>query len=203
VSITAGISSAGGPQTLTFAGPGVAYVGTNGITNGSGILAVNVTGGIADLAAANSYSGNTTVSGGQLAISGSIASNTVTVDGSSNASTLKLLSPTALSSNANVVVLTGTGTPTIYLDLASTSVSPVPTQTVNTFEVGGTYLTAGIYNASNDPSLFATDPGYEGNLDVATTGSTPEPASLALIGVGSSVLLARRRRDKKPSVSSS
>jgi autotransporter-associated beta strand protein len=202
VSITGGISSAGGSQTITFAGPGVVYVGTNGITNGSGTAAVKVTGGIADLAASNTYSGNTTVSGGDLAISGSIASNTVTLDATTFSPTLTLLSATALSSSSNIVVLTGGGTPTITLDLASSGVSPVPTQTVNTFEVGSAYLTPGIYNAGNDPSLFANDPGYEGNLDVTSAGVTPEPSSLGPIGVGSFALLARRRRGKKPLVSS-
>jgi autotransporter-associated beta strand protein len=73
LTISGGMVSANGLQTLTFAGPGNVNVTSSAIANGSGQLAVNVTGGTLTLAAANTYSGNTTVAGGWLQVNGSVA----------------------------------------------------------------------------------------------------------------------------------
>ena len=75
--LTAGSS---GLKPLTFAGPGNVNVTTTPISNGSGQLAVNVIGGALTLAAANTYTGTTTVSNGLLQVNGSLVSgSTVTV----------------------------------------------------------------------------------------------------------------------------
>jgi autotransporter-associated beta strand protein len=76
--ITAGNS---GLKALTFAGPGNVNVTTTPISNGSGQLAVNVTGGVLTLAAANSYTGGTTVSNGTLLVNGSLAAGSVVTIG--------------------------------------------------------------------------------------------------------------------------
>ena len=68
--LTAGTS---GLKTLTFAGPGNVNVSATAISNGSGQLAVNVSGGTLTLGAANSYTGTTTITGGLLQVTGSIA----------------------------------------------------------------------------------------------------------------------------------
>jgi rhamnogalacturonan endolyase len=81
LAISGGMISANGSQTVTFAGPGNVNVTTSAIADGSGQLAVNVTGGTLTLAAANSYSGNTTVVGGWLQVNGSLASGSVVTIG--------------------------------------------------------------------------------------------------------------------------
>jgi len=75
--ITAGNS---GLETLTFAGPGNVKVTTAAISNGSGQLAINVTGGTLTLNTANTYTGATTVTNGLLRVTGSVAAgSTVTI----------------------------------------------------------------------------------------------------------------------------
>jgi rhamnogalacturonan endolyase len=81
LTISGGFTAGGsGLKTLTFAGPGNINVTATPVSNGSGQLAVNVTGGALTLAAANSYTGNTAVTNGFLQVNGSIAAGgTVTV----------------------------------------------------------------------------------------------------------------------------
>ena len=76
--LTAGSS---GLKPLTFAGPGNVNVTTTPISNGSGQLAVNVIGGALTLAAANTYTGSTTVSNGLLQVNGSLASGSAVTIG--------------------------------------------------------------------------------------------------------------------------
>jgi len=67
LTISGGISSGNtGAKTITFAGPGNINVSTNGISNSTGTLAVNVTGGTTTFNVANTYSGATSVGGGTL-----------------------------------------------------------------------------------------------------------------------------------------
>lgn len=73
LTISGGITNAGGTQTLTFAGPGNVNV-TSAISDG-GTLAVNITGGTNVFSAANVYSGGTTVANAKLLVNGSIAGN--------------------------------------------------------------------------------------------------------------------------------
>jgi len=68
--LTAGTA---GLKTLTVAGPGNIAVTTAPISDGSGQLAVNVTGGTLTLAAVNTSTGPTTVTNGTLLVNGSVA----------------------------------------------------------------------------------------------------------------------------------
>jgi hypothetical protein len=79
LSLSGGITSSNGTQTVTFAGPGSIYVSTTGIT---GAVAVNVSGGTTTLLVANGYTGPTNVVGGVLisGLSGAIpAGNNMTI----------------------------------------------------------------------------------------------------------------------------
>ena len=80
LNINCGVSpTVSGTQTITFAGPGAVTVATLGlsnsnngnISNGSGVVAVAVSGGLVTFSNPNSYTGGTTVSGGTLALAGS------------------------------------------------------------------------------------------------------------------------------------
>jgi autotransporter-associated beta strand protein len=73
LTFSGGITSAGGTQTLTFAGPGNVKVTGAPISNGSGTLGVNLTGGTLTLNTANIYGGATTVANGLLQVNGSVA----------------------------------------------------------------------------------------------------------------------------------
>jgi autotransporter-associated beta strand protein len=80
LTLSGGITSGGGTQTLKFSGPGNVAV-TTAIANGSGQLAVNVTGGTLTLSAGNTYTGDTAINAGTLALtgSGSISSPNIVV----------------------------------------------------------------------------------------------------------------------------
>jgi fibronectin-binding autotransporter adhesin len=87
LSITGGVSSGtAGTKTVTFAGPGNINVSTTAIANGSGTVAVNVTGGKTTFNVANTYTGGTNVSGGSLFVNNTTGSGTgtgnITVTGS-------------------------------------------------------------------------------------------------------------------------
>jgi autotransporter-associated beta strand protein len=73
LTFSGGITSGGGAQTLTFAGPGNINVTNTAISNGSGTLAVSVTGGTLRLNTANTHTGATTVTNGTLLVGGSVA----------------------------------------------------------------------------------------------------------------------------------
>ena len=77
LTFSGGLTSAGGTQTLTFAGPGNVKVTTTPISNGSGTLGVNLTGGTLTLNTANTYGGATTVANGRLQVNGSVAGSVV------------------------------------------------------------------------------------------------------------------------------
>ena len=80
LTISGGINSGGGPQTLTFSGPGNMQVTTTALSDGSGQLSVNLTGGMLTLNTANTYTGATTVTNGFLQVNGSLAAgSTVSV----------------------------------------------------------------------------------------------------------------------------
>jgi len=75
LSFNGGITSANTTNTVTFTGPGnVVVVGTTGMTDGSGQLAVVVNGGTLLMNATNNYSGGTRInSGGTLAGTGAVS----------------------------------------------------------------------------------------------------------------------------------
>jgi autotransporter-associated beta strand protein len=91
--------SGGGAQVLTFAGPGNVAVTTSPISNGTGTLALNLTGGSLTLNTANTYSGVTTVANGRLQVNGSVAGSVVVGAGG------KLVGPGAI--NGPVTVQAG------------------------------------------------------------------------------------------------
>jgi len=84
LNITGGITAVSltGTQTVTFANVGAVSVNTTGITNGNSTLAVLQSGaGTTTLAAANTYTGATTINGGVLKITGStVSTGTVVVN---------------------------------------------------------------------------------------------------------------------------
>jgi len=109
LTIGGGVNSGGGLQTLTFAGPGNVNV-TAPIANGSGQVAVNVTGGSLTLDSANTYTGNTVIAGGTLVLngSGSIANTTnVTIAAGGTFDVSALSSPYNWSTSSS---LTASGT---------------------------------------------------------------------------------------------
>ena len=81
LTISGGIVSSNGLQVLTFAGPGNVNVNTSAIANGSGQMAVNVSGGKVNLTAANTYTGTTAVSNGTLLVNGSLVAGSVVTIG--------------------------------------------------------------------------------------------------------------------------
>jgi fibronectin-binding autotransporter adhesin len=193
-------------NTLTISGAtfnptgSISTTGSNGINLNSG-MGTNVVGltqastGTTIVNGTNGFSGNTTISNGTLSIgtTGSLASNTIALNGATVADRLKLLNANALSSSSTISVTTG-AVPKIYLDEAASTVTPVPTQSVFALLVNGTAVPAGVYSSTNEPSadssLFALDSGFEGTLSVGL----PEPSSAALLGFAAVGMLNRRRR---------
>jgi fibronectin-binding autotransporter adhesin len=83
LNLTGGISTVAN-ATATFAGPGTINVSGGAVANGGAGLAVSVTGGKVIFAAAGSYSGGTTVTGGTLRAenaAGSLGSGAVGISG--------------------------------------------------------------------------------------------------------------------------
>jgi autotransporter-associated beta strand protein len=81
LTISGGIISGGGSQTLTFSGPGNMKVTTTALSDGSGQLSVNVAGGALTLNTANTYTGATTVTNGFLQVNGSLAAGSMVTVG--------------------------------------------------------------------------------------------------------------------------
>jgi len=140
--ISGGITAGSGTPTVTFAGPGNVNVTTVGIANGSGTVAVSITGGTVTNSAANTYTGNTVISAGTLALSGSgsLASPLISVgggatfDASTLSSTFTLGSQTLTNSSTGTASINGSltaGSGTVSLAY----VSGTPSLTVP----GGTF----------------------------------------------------------------
>ena len=169
------------------------------------------------LTGSSTYTGPTTISAGSLTIDASDASGTLAgVTANATASiansgtvtitggTLHLLNSSAggavsmLSANA-VVSIPATGTP-VLLDLNGN------TQTISSLFVGGTAQDAGTYGSATyfaglpggTPTLTTeqtNDEGLFGNSNGAfLVTNSPEPSSLAALGLGTIGLLRRRRR---------
>ena len=83
LTISGGVISGGGPQTLTFSGSGNMKVTTTALSDGSGQLSVNLAGGTLTLSAVNTYTGTTTVTNGTLLVNGSLAAGSVVTIGGS------------------------------------------------------------------------------------------------------------------------
>jgi autotransporter-associated beta strand protein len=189
--------SANGLQTLTFAGPGNVNVTSSAIANGSGQLAVNVTGGTLTLAAVNSYSGNTTVAGGWLQVNGSIASGSaVTIGAGGVLAGSGLINGPATVQNGGLLAPGGSLNPmgtltfgnSLTLAAGSTSIfaisqSPLTNAMVATdgaLTCGGTLIvtnSSGLALAAGDSFALFNAAGYSGGF---TNVQLPElPAGLA------------------------
>jgi autotransporter-associated beta strand protein len=203
---------------------GADVLNLNGTNTGNNVLLqpINDQGGVTSLAkptatasepdsgnwtlgGSSTYSGPTTVNGGTLTIDAddysgaSITGSTSISIGAAGALHLLNMNATAnvsiLNSNAVVSVVTGAA---VTLDLAGY------TQTISTFDVNGSPQTAGLYGSATyfadigDTSLTleqTADESYFGTSDGAfNVVNSPEPGSLAIIGVGAFGLLIRRRR---------
>jgi fibronectin-binding autotransporter adhesin len=151
LNVTGGITAGNaGLKTVTFAGPGTINVNTTAISDGSGQLGVNVSGGAVTFANAQSYTGPTAVTGGTLLVNGSTAAGSaVTVSNSGS-------------------ILGGNGTINGSVALgASTFIAPgSAANTVGTLTLGGGLT----FNAS---STYTVDLGAgAGNADkLAITGA--------------------------------
>jgi autotransporter-associated beta strand protein len=105
LTISGGITSGGGLQTVTFAGPGNVNVTTNGIADGGGQISIVIASGTTTYSAANTYSGTTTVSGGTLVVAGSIgATSSLAINGGA----VDLNAANALNATAHLTLSAGT-----------------------------------------------------------------------------------------------
>jgi autotransporter-associated beta strand protein len=155
-----GLNSSNGLETVTFAGPGNINVTNTAISNGSGTVAVNVTGGKVTLSAVNTYSGNTIISAGTLALNGTgsianspniVIGSAATLNVSGLTSTFALGSSQTLSNSASTAVISGsvgTGSGTVSLTYASGT--PALTVTNGTLTLSGTT----IFNVNNTGSAL-------------------------------------------------
>jgi fibronectin-binding autotransporter adhesin len=188
LSITGGITCGNaGSKTLTIAGPGAINVGGTGISNGSGVLAVRVTGGAIAFSGTNTYTGATTVAAGTLQLTGSALSTSATV---ASGATLDLARPGNASALAAATPVANDG----LLDISTAGQ-----------QVGAV---SGIGNTSvaNSSSLTA-DSIVQNTLSIGAGGSVtirettgaagnavPEPSTFVLLAAGVIGILAYRQR---------
>jgi fibronectin-binding autotransporter adhesin len=153
-----------GVTTLNLNGVNTGANAINGnISNGAGHLAVSQSGTASwTLGGTNTYTGGTTVSGGTLNLTGSLAGSSVTTSG------------TGVFSESATGVIAGTGT---FFTQGSTGTSILAG--ANTY-TGATTINAGNLSISADDNL-GTDPGSAtaGNL-VISTGTLTSTASFTL-----------------------
>jgi autotransporter-associated beta strand protein len=162
LTFSGGISSGGGSQTLTFIGPGNVNVATAPIANGSGTLTVNVTGGTLTLLSTNTYSGQTTVSGGMLGGNG-VISGPVTVNAGGALAPGNPLGTLTISNNLTLAAGSTTFVQIQHSPLTNDSViiSGTLTEggTLNVTNIGAAAFAAGdsfkLFNATNYTGSFA------------------------------------------------
>ncbi|TAE74754.1 MAG: hypothetical protein EAZ65_02740 [Verrucomicrobia bacterium] len=161
------LSFSGGDFTAPVVQSGGARIDTNGfaITLGLGLTgpgALTKSGaGTLTLGQASSYQGGTTVSGGTLAVTGTLGSGDLTV---SNGAIAELGNASGAIADTAALRLTGSGR--IHLAAGVT-------ETVARLEVDGTLRMPGTWNAARDPLHFSGP----GNLIVASGGpATPAEA---------------------------
>jgi autotransporter-associated beta strand protein len=159
------LSFSGGDFTAPVVQSGGARIDTNGfaITLGLGLTgpgALTKSGdGTLTLGQASSYQGGTTVSGGTLAVTGTLGSGDLTV---SNGAIAELGNPSGAIADTAAVRLNGSGR--IYLAAGVT-------ETVAQLHIDGVLRMPGTWNAARDPLHFSGP----GNL-VVTSGGPPTPA---------------------------
>ena len=170
----------GGPGRLTFTAPNS-----------------NTSLGTLNLTADNSYSGGTTINGGNLVVSGATADL-----GSGNVEVKNIIA------GANARLTISAGVANAIGDLATLSLEGGGTggvadqgyavlgaginDTIAGLTLGGVVQTlGGTYGSSASSATFQNDEFFSG-LGVVTL-AIPEPTDLALLGLGAAGLLARRR----------
>ena len=193
LNLTGGIST-NNPDTYTatFAGPGTINVSGGAMTDGVGTLAVSVTGGKAIFAAASSYSGGTTITGGTVRAdnpTGALGSGTTLLSGGVLAG-----GSTAVPGNTGgpVVVAGGTitaGTGATTADAVGNLSTGAQTWSAGALlskvaSANGTAVSA--HDVLVMSGLTVTAPSFAVDV-IATNGSAPTlPAS----GTGSVLVLA-------------
>ena len=179
LTLSGSITSGGGSQTLTAAGPGNVAV-TSAIANGSGQLAVKVNGGNLTLTAGNTYTGNTIINAGTLALSGSgsIASPNIIVGNGAKFDVSGIsgfiLSSQTLSSSASTATLAGnisTASGTVSLTYASGTPAFTITNGILTLNAATTFKinNTGAALAAGSYLLIATNLNGSGSI----TGTLP------------------------------
>jgi autotransporter-associated beta strand protein len=118
LTLSGGLTSGGGSETVTFAGPGNILLTTTPLSDGSGKLGVNIISGSVTNSVDNTYSGSTTVAGGLLAL----VNNGVTDAGISNSATILIGSGAILdvSGQSSDTLPVGTGAVSQYLEGSGT-----------------------------------------------------------------------------------
>lgn len=180
------LSSSATARTVTFGGSGNTVI-SGSIANGNGSVSSLVYSGSASLTlsgAANSYSGGTIINNGTVVAKADGALGGGNVSLTAGGVTLTLQNGATqnyISDNASISMVTGS-----ILNLNFTG-----TDTVGNYIIDGVLQPAGIYNASNEPTLI-TGSGMINNLALV-----PEPATYMLIGLGTLVCAQQFRRKKK------
>jgi autotransporter-associated beta strand protein len=175
--VNGGISSSvSGTQTLTIGGSGNTTL-AGSITNGSGTMAISKSGaGTLTLSALNGYTGNTTVTGGTLALSGGLTgtmgvvtagpSTTINIQSGSYATTGFVVNSGSVSQSGGFVRLTG-GNQLVIGNAASTT--GVYTLTGGTISSGTASTSRGIMLGVGGVSGTFNMSG--GLIDLTTNGT--------------------------------
>ena len=209
LTISGGIVSSNGSQTVTFAGPGNVMVTTTPLANGSGTLGVNVAGGDLFLTVAPTYTGTTTVNGtldvtglagGTLVLGGTLIGSG-TVNGSLSAAAGTAIYPGTAGPTVGTLTINSnlslSSSSTVYFDLSTSHLSGN-----DQINVGGNLtLNGGVINlnalsgsANLDGGsyvLFAVTNSSSGTLpSVAWVGTAPgNAANYSLAQVNNNIVL--------------
>lgn len=196
---TAGSATAG---TLNFgSAEGIVYVSSSGgsaqtgtigaVVNGTGGLTKSGT-GILVLAGANTYSGKTIVGSGRLQVGNGVQTSNLGTTGDvevAQGATLQITSTTNVINDAANVALDQIGVGNGMMSLG-TGVN----ETIGGLSLGGVLQVAGTYGSTASGATFQNNTYFDvGGTGILTVVGVPEPAAMALMGIGALTLLRRRR----------
>ncbi len=199
-----GINAAGltmsGAGTLVLSGADT-YSGNTSISSGTISLMGNYTGGgtftVASGATLNgvgSTSGSVNVSPGGILAPGD-ALGTLSVGSTTLAGTMDIglndasTPPVDLLSDAGVLDISSATSAVTF------NVTGTPSQPAYVFADYGSLVGTAFATVNNLPAGYTINYDYQGNNQIALT-TVPEPASLGLLGISATALLARRRQRK-------